>query len=496
MYLFTALVYGLLAFLIAFPLSAIVANGITKAFLNLFNIDVNTFLLSKKALVLTALCAILAPLLAGLPPILKGASITVRQAIASYGLGGDYQSRRLDRWVETIGARFMPSYYVTALGNMFRNKGRLLLTLTVLIAAGATFLMVMSLMSSLTLTLDRFFETQNYDITFEFTRNQRADRVAQVAKFVPGVEATEIRFAQPANLFVAGQLVKEAGVNTTIRGIPPGSDFYKPMIVAGRWLEPGDGQALVIPRQTAEDNGIQVGDIITLDIGSLGSEEWEVVGLYEPVFFGGFAASTLYAPQDVLFKISNTYNKAALVLVRTTSHNKAFTTGVTKSLKDTFEKNSLKVAGSQTQADLRTTNEWQFGMVTSMLLALSIILALVGAIALMGALSIGVIEQTKEIGVLRAIGARSPMIIGMFVLQGVLQGLLSWLVAIPLSLLLSPLAAKAMGNVMFGATLAYQYNWTAVYIWLAIVLVISILASLLPARGATQISVRDSLAYA
>ena len=49
---------------------------------------------------------------------------------------------------------------------------------------------------------------------------------------------------------------------------------------------------------------------------------------------------------------------------------------------------------------------------------------------------------------------------------------------------------------MFGATLDYQYNWPAVFVWLGVVLVISILASILPARGATRISVRDSLAYA
>ena len=49
---------------------------------------------------------------------------------------------------------------------------------------------------------------------------------------------------------------------------------------------------------------------------------------------------------------------------------------------------------------------------------------------------------------------------------------------------------------MFGATLDYQYNWSAVMVWLGTVLVISILASVLPARNATRISVRDSLAYA
>jgi putative ABC transport system permease protein len=74
--------------------------------------------------------------------------------------------------------------------------------------------------------------------------------------------------------------------------------------------------------------------------------------------------------------------------------------------------------------------------------------------------------------------------------------LFSWMIAVPISLLFSPFAAQAMGGVMFGATLDYQYNWLSVVIWLGIVLAISILASIMPARGATRISVRDSLAYA
>ena len=132
----------------------------------------------------------------------------------------------------------------------------------------------------------------------------------------------------------------------------------------------------------------------------------------------------------------------------------------------------------------------------TLMLALSVIVAVVGGIALMGALSIGVIERTKEIGVLRAIGARSRTILGIFVMEGNLQGLISWLMAIPLSLVVSPIAAARLGRVMFGATLDYQYNWMAVVTWLGIVVLVSILASILPARGATQISVRDSLAYA
>lgn len=496
MYLVSAFVYGVLAFVIALPLGAIVAYGLTKSFLNLFNIDFDQFQFSTQAVIFQALAALAAPLLAGLPPVLQGARLTVREAIASYGLGGGYRSGWLDRLVERIGQHLLPSHFATALGNMFRHKGRLLLTQMVLISAGSAFLMVMTLNSSITLTLDNFFERQKYDISISFDHDERAGRAVTLAESVPGVEKAETRFVVPANIFVSGQLVKEAGVGSTLRGIPSNSDFFKPLMVDGRWLAPGDGRAIVLTRDTAEKNHIKVGDIVTLDLGVMGKDKWQVVGLYEPVFVGGFNSDTIYAPEEALFKTTNKYNQGGMVLIRTTAHDGKYTTAVTKNLKEMYESHSIKVSGSQTEVELRTTNEWQFSIVTSMLLALSVIVAIVGGIALMGALSIGVIERTKEIGVLRAVGARSHTILGIFVMEGILQGVFSWIAAIPLSILASPYAASALGHKMFGATLDYQYSWSAVGIWLGIVVVISIVASIMPARGATRISVRDSLAYA
>jgi putative ABC transport system permease protein len=354
----------------------------------------------------------------------------------------------------------------------------------------------MSLNSSLALTLDNFFERQDYETWLAFNTNQRVDQVASIAQSVPGVEQVELRFIQSASMYMEGQLVKEAGIGSSIRGIPEGSDFFKPLIVEGRWLQPGDGQAVVLSRDAAEKNQIQVGDIVTLNLGEMGKDDWQVVGFYEPVFVGAFNAEMIYAPQEALYRTTKKYNQGSWLLVRTSSTNADFTADVTKDLKDLFESKNMKVAESQTQAAQRTTNEWQFSIVTSMLLALSIIVAIVGGIALMGAISIGVIERTKEIGVLRAIGARSPMILGIFVMEGIFQGLLSWSASIPLSLLAARPVASALGHAMFGATLDYQYNWLAVLIWLCIILVISALASVLPARGAIRISVRDSLAYA
>lgn len=495
-FLVSTFVFGLLALILAVPLGAMVAYGVARYFLDLFNIDFSPFQFSSKALVLQVVAALVTPVLAGILPIGRAAGITVRQAIASYGLGGTFGLSRLDRAVDRIGERWLPSHYATALGNMFRRKGRLLMTEVVLVTAGSAFLMVMGLNSSIGLTMANIYARRRYDSMIQFIQNERLEHVTTLTSGISGIEGLELHLVQSASLFVEGQLVKEAGIGTSIEGIPAGSDFYTPLVVAGRWLMPGDARVIVLKRQVAEDNHISVGEIVTLDLGDLGKDRWQVIGLYDPVFAGGFTSDTIYAPLEALQKTTKRYNQGSLMYLRTTSHDAAFTDAVTVAAKTLLDDRGMKVAQSQTTAAERATNDFQFGMVITMMLALSIIVALVGGIALMGALSIGVIERTKEIGVLRAVGARSSTILGIFIMEGMLQGLLSWVVAVPISLLSTPLLARGLGVAMFGATLDYRYNWTAVGMWLLFILVISALASIVPANRATRISVRDSLAYA
>ena len=495
-FLVSTFIFGLLALILALPLGAIVAYGVAGYFLNLFNIDFSTFHFSSKAVTLQVVAALVTPVLAGVVPIAKAAAITVRQAIASYGLGGNFGTSRIDRAVDRFGDRWLPSYYATALGNMFRRKGRLLMTELVLVTAGSAFLMVMGLNSSIQLTMENIYARSKYDALIAFSQNERVEQVTNLANAISGVEGIELHLIQSASLFVQGQLVKEAGIGTSIEGIPSGSDFYKPLIVAGRWLESGDGRAIVLKREVAEDNHIQVGEVVTLDLGDLGKDEWQVVGLYDPIFAGGFSSDTIYAPLDALQRVTKRYNQGSYLYLRTKQHDATSTDTVTTAVKNVMDDRGLKVAQSQTMPAQRATNDFQFAMVINMMLALSVIVALVGGIALMGALSIGVIERTKEIGVLRAVGARSRTILGIFMMEGLLQGTLSWVIAVPISLLSTPLLARALGVAMFGATLDYRYNWGAVGMWFVFIIVISAVASIVPANRATRISVRDSLAYA
>jgi putative ABC transport system permease protein len=129
-----------------------------------------------------------------------------------------------------------------------------------------------------------------------------------------------------------------------------------------------------------------------------------------------------------------------------------------------------------------------------MLAAMAVIIALVGSIALSGVISLNVRERTREIGVMRAIGASSRAIAGLFIGEGLILGLLSWLIALPLSLPAGYLMTKAMGAAINGE-IVFHYTPTGALYWLAIITLLSIAASWLPAQSATGVSVRESLAY-
>lgn len=134
-------------------------------------------------------------------------------------------------------------------------------------------------------------------------------------------------------------------------------------------------------------------------------------------------------------------------------------------------------------------------MLICLMLAMALLAAVVGSIGLMGTMSINVVERGREIGVMRAIGATSPAIARLFVIEGVLIGMLSWLLAWPLS---SPGAlafSNAVGQTVMHLPLDFAFSVNGVIIWPGLVLVLSALASLWPALRATRVSVREALAY-
>ncbi len=499
-YFVEVLILGLLALAIALPTGAAFAFLMSQWFLNLFNIDYNEFVLSRLAVWLQVGAALVAPLLAALQPILRGAHMTVREAIATYGIGSDYGNSRFDKAIEKLAGLFLSSLFAVSLGNMFRRKGRLSLTLFVLVIAGVMFLMVMTLISSTNLTLDNELARRAFSVRIGLTQSQPADKILPLVNAESGVTAAEMWTSRNATLLREGELLEDsAGLGAQLIGIPPGTNMFRPVIVSGRWLRAGDAEnVIVLSQETADKNEVGVGDTVTLDLGDLGESNWEVIGTYRVVYGGGFAVEPIYAPIPAVEDVAGTSAEGTQVVLRASNAaTLADATALAERLEARLEDEDIGIDfyTSLVPLEERDYVNNQFASVISTLLGLAMIAATVGAIGLTGALAISVVERTREIGVMRAMGARSNTLSTLYLMEGALQGLLSWVIAVPLAFVLSQPLARLLGQRMLELDLDYAFNLPAVFIWLAVVMTFAISASIYPARMAARARVRENLSY-
>ena len=166
----------------------------------------------------------------------------------------------------------------------------------------------------------------------------------------------------------------------------------------------------------------------------------------------------------------------------------------TTDLEAHLEQHGLHVSSTQTTAAEREEANALYGIIVSLMLVMAVLLAIVGGLGLMGTMSINVLERTREIGVLRAIGAPNRAVAWVFIGEGTAIGVLSWLLGSLLSLPLSKLLSDAVGQVMSGTPLSFSFSMAGVWLWLGIALLLSALARLIPARNASRWTVREVLA--
>jgi putative ABC transport system permease protein len=110
-------------------------------------------------------------------------------------------------------------------------------------------------------------------------------------------------------------------------------------------------------------------------------------------------------------------------------------------------------------------------------------------------MSLAVLERTREIGVLRAIGARHGAILGIVQIEGLVIAIMSWVVALPLSIPVSVALTWAFSRVMLRVPIYFMPDRTGMIAWLALVIVISVASCAWPALKATRITVRRALAF-
>jgi len=495
LYLTNVLIYALLALLVALPLGMIGAWGITNWLVVSFTGESVEFVFSPSATVAQVFIALLAPLLASLIPIFSGARVTVREAISTYGLST--KAGLLERTLAKI--KRIPRLMALTITNTFRNKWRVVLMQIALVLSGLIFMMVLSVRDSVVYTVrDILFSILNYNVAFVFEDSERIDHIEALTLAHPDVKAVEMWGLTGGTIRLASEPETEDDEGITMFGVPLPTDLYGHQLRAGRWLDPADTYAIVLNQKLAEDAGVGVGDWVTTDLGTERESTWLVVGLlFDPVItYSG------HVPREVLLRKIGSVNKAQTVWIQTTRDDRASEIAIAKDLRAYYKQNRIDVSpqhgvfglGGDSATETAQAFISQFNFIPVLLGIMAVIIGAVGSIALSGTLSLSVLERRREIGMMRAIGASSGAIAGLSIGEGLILGWLSWLVALPLGLPAGRLMLQGLSAAL-GLDLVYKYTPAGAIYWLVIITVLSIIASLLPAREALRVSVRESLAY-
>ena len=487
MYVVLILGFGLTALGIAIPLAGGAAQNIGGGMAVYLNFEPLPFRSYPPAIVQQAIVALLVPLLAALWPVYNSVRVTVREAISDYGIGGNTKPN--DKSVSK-SVVWIPRPMRLSLRNAFRRKLRLGLTLFSLVLGGAIFIGVYNLWASFDRTIE---DIQGYflaDINTSFGRYYRFEEVASLAESIPGVSSVEGWTEYP------GTLVSDedaAGTQILFVAPPSTSTLIDPVITAGRWLTTGDENAIVIGNHLLNIfPDLKVGDWLTIKID--GKEtKWHIIGFY--TITGNVSPPLLYVNYEYLSKLVGAPGQVYSLRVLTTQHDALTQKRVNDQLEALFESRGIQVTSSQLGADFITGQKATTDVLVYFMLVMASLIAIVGGLGLMGTMSINVLERTREIGVMRAIGASNGDIQGIVITEGMVVGLISWTISILLSFPITSALCFGVGMAVLTAPMPAVYGIRGILAWLIFTLVLASIASALPARRASRLTVRDTLAY-
>ncbi len=488
MYIVLIIGFGLASLIISIPLAASRSYAIVGSMATYLGFDQGAFKVFPEAIIQQAFVALVVPLLAGLFPLMRSVRITVREAFSDYGLGENAKPKTASVSKASV---LIPRPMRISLRNTFRRKPRLVLTLFTLVLGGAIFIAVFNLWASFDKTMQ---DIQGYflaDINVSLDHAYRYDKVAALAESVPGVKSAE------GWMEISGTLVSDnkddAGTQILFVAPPSSSTLIKPIMTQGRWVNAGDENALVVGNQFLKIRpDLKVGDWLTIKIN--GTEyKWHVIGFYQ--LTGNVNPPLVYTNYEYISRLIDQPGQVYSLRVITAGHDAASQKTVQDQLQALFDANGIKVTSMQLSTEWAAQQKSQTDLLVYFLLFMAVLIAIVGGLGLMGTMSINVLERTREIGVMRAVGASNLDVQGIVLVEGMIIGLISWAISVLLSFPITNVLAFGVGTAIMQSPMPPVYDLKGILVWLFGILFIGTIASALPAHRASSLTVRDTLAY-
>jgi putative ABC transport system permease protein len=292
--------------------------------------------------------------------------------------------------------------------------------------------------------------------------------------------------------------VKYAGQNATlsITGVDPQVWKYMATLKtkSGRLLGPSDKYVAVIGSGVASeiyDHDIGVNQVITINDKSV-----RVVGILEEKGMGD--DSRIYMPIGGAMDLITDAKKGVYDSISVKARSEDLVDGLTKDIEKKLmisrhinkeDDRDFSVTASKSMAESVTE------MTSSMTLFLGAIAAvslLVGAVGIANTMFTSVLEKTKEIGTMKAIGAKNKDILMIFLFNSAMVGLVGGILGIILGAFVSSgLQAMMGGNMVLGSGLSISLMLEG----LTLAVLIGVISGVVPAYRASKLKPVDALRY-
>jgi putative ABC transport system permease protein len=270
--------------------------------------------------------------------------------------------------------------------------------------------------------------------------------------------------------------------------LPVPTQLLKPTISEGRWLVSKTANEVVLNQNGR--GAFKIGDRISLAVDGKPTE-WTIVGFTEDVG----SPATAYVSLDAFSKLMGTNEQVKMLRIAYTDRSRENAVIKNRNVEALLENENISVLSTIPVWLLQNAIAAHMKVLVNSLMAMAILMAVVGTLGLMSTMSMNILERTREIGVMRAIGATPKKIRNLVIWEGLFTGALSIFIAILFALILSTYLGRFIGNMAFRTPLKLTVSINALAIWIFLIAIGSYVATLFPARRANKITTREALSY-
>lgn len=328
-------------------------------------------------------------------------------------------------------------------------------------------------------------------ITTAFARTIRESDI-DIIENIPGVEQVMPFYEHPSLAIVGSEQESVFLIGVEIEDIPylVQSGFID--IGEGRNLVSGDRYSLVVPGTFVEeafDEELKLRQRVKIE-----GKSFKIIGITQSsdVFFSGFGLINMgWVPADTLKEVADVTDPVELAVK---VYDRELVPEVEAEIKERLERDHEEVDFSVlTTEGILVSAGIVLTLIQLVLVGIASISLVVGGIGIMNTMVMAVMERTREIGVMKAVGATDRQVQGIFIAEaglfGMVGGIIGAAVGLGAAFLVSSFADSA------GFPLPIDPDPFVIGGAIFFALVVGIISGIYPARRAAKLDPVEALRY-